>query len=330
MPGKTYVYAGTEAGLFYRKESGEDRWHELNENGLPPEPEVRAIVVHPQDPAKVYIGTQRGLYRSNDHGDHWKRSDMPEGRVVWSIAFQPDDPRVMYLGTEGSEVYRSDDGGESWKYLSTISNPDAVQMKFATRILGLSVGRGKPNNVYAALEVGGAATSADGGKTWKLANSQFQGSVDLMDLHAVAVGSPQSDTAFISNRTGIWRTKDRGETWENTHLENFSPIIYSRGVRVAPDDPNTVYACIGLNFGAEEGGIMRSKDLGESWERFDHGVTPKSTAFGVAINPQEPDQVYFCTRKGQVFGTQDGGSTWKEHALPEEAKDAIAVACGSA
>ena len=60
MAGKTYVYAGTEAGIFYRKESGEDHWHELDGNGLPPEPEVRAIVVHPQEPAKVYIGTQRG------------------------------------------------------------------------------------------------------------------------------------------------------------------------------------------------------------------------------------------------------------------------------
>ena len=329
MAGKTYVYTGTEAGVLYRKEASEDHWHELMGNGLLPEPAVRAIVVHPDNPSKVYIGTQRGVYLSDDNGDHWKRADLPEGRVVWSIAFQPDNPQIMYLGTEGNELHRSDDGGETWKYMSTIIVPEAVQMQFSTRILGLSIERNNPNNIYAALEVGGAARSLDGGKTWKVVNQQFAGDVDLMDLHAVAVGSPEYNTAFISNRTGIWRTKDKGETWENTHVEKFSPIIYSRGVRVAPNDPNTVYACIGMNFGSEEGGVMRSLDGGDTWARFDRGVEPKSTTFGVAINPKDADQVYFCTRKGQVFGTHDGGSTWKEHRLPDDAKDVISVACAS-
>jgi hypothetical protein len=196
---------------------------------------------------------------------------LPERRIVWSLAFHPGNPQIMFLGTEGSDVYRSNDGRESWQYLSTIVNRDAVQMAFATRILGLALEPTDPNWIYAALEVGGAARSADGGKSWELVNRQFLGNVDLMDLHGVALGSPQAETLFIANRVGVWRSHDRGERWENLHLEKFSPICYSRGVQVAPNDPDTLYACVGRNFGSEEGGVLRSTDLGETWDRFDRG-----------------------------------------------------------
>jgi photosystem II stability/assembly factor-like uncharacterized protein len=329
MADKTYVYVGAEASGLYRKEAGDDHWHQMT-NGLHPSPQVRAIAIHPQNPDIVFVGTQRGVYRSQDRGDHWQRMNIPEGRTVWSLKFHPRNQQGLFLGTEGSEVYTSDDSGENWRYLSTINNPDAVQMAFSTRILGLAIESANPNRMYAALEVGGAARSSDGGKTWQLANRNFAGNVDLMDLHGVAVGSRQSNVVFISNRTGVWRSRDRGDNWENLRFERFSPIMYSRGVQVAPDDPNTLYACVGRNFGSEEGGVMRTTDLGETWHRFDQGITPGSTTFGVAINAQHPEQVYFCTRRGQVFGTHDSGGTWKEHPLPESAVNVISVACASA
>jgi photosystem II stability/assembly factor-like uncharacterized protein len=328
MAEKTYIYVGAEASGLYRKEAGINQWQALTD-GMSPSPQTRAIAIHPQHPEVVFVGTQRGVYRSQDSGDRWQRMHLPEGRIVWSLAFHPQNPQIMFLGTEGSDVYRSDDGGESWQYLSTIVNPDAVQMAFATRILGLAIEPADPNRIYAALEVGGAARSADGGKSWELVNRQFLGNVDLMDLHGVTLGSPRADTLFIANRVGVWRSQDRGERWENLHLEKFSPICYSRGVQVALNDPNTLYACVGRNFGSEEGGVLRSTDLGETWERFDRGVTVGSTTFGVAINARHPEQVYFCTRRGQVFGTHDGGASWQEDRLPESAGNVISVACAS-
>jgi photosystem II stability/assembly factor-like uncharacterized protein len=328
MAEKTYIYVGAEASGLYRKEAGHHQWQALTD-GMSPSPQARSIAIHPEHPEVVFVGTQRGVYRSQDSGDRWQRMHLPEGRIVWSLAFHPQNPQIMFLGTEGSDVYRSDDGGESWQYLSTIVNPDAVQMAFATRILGLAIEPVDPNRIYAALEVGGAARSADGGKSWALVNRQFLGNVDLMDLHGVALGSPRADTLFIANRVGVWRSQDRGERWENLHLEKFSPICYSRGVQVALNDPNTLYACVGRNFGSEEGGVLRSTDLGETWDRFDRGVTVGSTTFGVAINARHPEQVYFCTRRGQVFGTHDGGASWQEDRLPESAGNVISVACAS-
>ena len=328
MADKTLIYVGAEAHGLYRKEAGDSSWDQLSD-GMAPSPQVRAIAIHPQNPDVIFAGTQRGVYRSQDRGDHWQRMNLTEGRIVWSLKFHPSNPQVMFLGTEGSEVYKSQDGGENWEYMSTISNPDSVQMAFATRILGIAIESASPDYMYAALEVGGAARSSDGGKNWQIVNRNFTGDVDLMDLHGVAVGSQDSSAVFISNRTGVWRTRDRGDKWEDLGFDQFSNIKYSRGVQASPGDPNTLYACVGMNFGSEEGGVMRTTDLGETWHRFDQGVNPRSTTFGVAINAQQPEQVYFCTRRGQVLGTDNDGKTWREHTLPETATNVISVACSS-
>ena len=329
MADKTLVYVGAEVSGLYRKEAGDAHWENLT-RGMAPSAQVRTIAIHPENQDVIFAGTQRGVYRSKDRGDNWERMNMTEGRVVWSLKFHPNNPQVMFLGTEGSEVFKSEDGGENWNYMATISNPDSVQMAFATRILGLAIESSSPDHMYAALEVGGAARSSDGGKSWQIVNRNFDGDVDLMDLHGVAVGSADSSAVFISNRVGVWRTRDRGDNWENLGFERFSDIKYSRGIQAAPNDPNTLYACVGMNFGSEEGGVLRTTDLGETWQRFDKGVSPKSTTFGVAINTKAPEQVYFCSRRGQVFGTQDGGDSWQEHAVPEGVTNVISMACASA
>ena len=329
MAGKTLIYVGAEAEGLYRKEAGDDHWEKLTE-GLAPSAQVRAIAFDPRNSATVFVGTQRGVYKSVDRGDHWRRANMTEGRIVWSLKFHPNNPDIMFLGTEGSDVYKSEDGGDNWQYLATIANPDSIQMAFATRILGMGIEPANPDNMYAALEVGGAAYSGDGGRTWKITNKNFAGDVDLLDLHGVAIGATGSQTAFISNRTGVWRSRDHGENWENLEFDKFSPIRYSRGVEVSPSDPNTLYACVGMNFGSEEGGVLRSTDGGDTWHRFDKGVKPQSTTFGIGVNEQNPEHVYFCTRRGQVFGTHDDGATWKEHVLPETAQNIKTVACASA
>ena len=325
MAGKTFIYVGAEAGGLYRKAADDANWEKLS-NGLPPSTEARRIVFHPEDSKIVFVGTQRGVYKSLDRGDSWKRVNFPEGRIVRAFKFHPHRPDVMFLGTEGSEVYKSEDGGDNWQYLSTIQNPDAVQMRFSTRILGIAIESSNTDQMYAALEVGGAAYSADGGKTWKIVNKNFVGSVDLMDLHGAAMG-PSDRSVMVANRSGVWRTHDRGENWENLNLDNFSPLAYSRGVEAAPNDPNTLYACVGLDHISEQGGILQSTDGGDTWHRFDRGIEARSTTFGLGINDQDPKQVYFCTRQGQVFGTHDGGNSWKEHSLPETARDVEAIAC---
>src|SRR5206468_1725767 len=176
-------------------------WTELT-NGLPPAPQVRALAVDPQNPAVIYAGTQRGVYRSRDRGDQWERMNLPEGRVIWSLQFHPTDSQVMYAGTEGSEVYISRDRGENWQYLSTITNPDALEMAWSPRIMSIGLEPANPDKMYAAIEVGGVTRSSDAGRSWEFVTPDFVGDIDLMDLHGVAIGAPDSSAVFVANRVG--------------------------------------------------------------------------------------------------------------------------------
>ena len=202
-------------------------------------------------------------------------------------------------------------------------------MAFSTRILGIAIESADSDHMYAALEVGGAGTSSDGGKTWKVSNKNFIGDRDRMDLHGVAMG-PSDQSVLIGNCIGVWRSGDQGENWENLKLERFSRLSYCRGVEAAPNDSDTLYACVGLDHFGAEGGVLRSADGGDSWHRFDKGVEPLSPTFGIGINDRDPEQLYFCTKKGQVFGTLDGGNSWKKHILPELAGDLKSIACTTA
>ena len=207
MAGKTFIYVGAEADGLYRKEAGDSRWEKLAK-GMPPSPQARAIAVHPNDASTVFVGTQRGVYRSKDGGDSFERMNMTEGRIVWSIKFHPHDSDIMFLGTEGRRGVQE----HRWRrelavhvhHSQSRRGPDGLRNPHP----GIGIEAGDTNQMYAALEVGGAAHSSDGGKTWTMVNSMLEGNVDLLDLHGVTVGVNES--VFISNRTGVWRTRDRG------------------------------------------------------------------------------------------------------------------------
>jgi photosystem II stability/assembly factor-like uncharacterized protein len=75
------------------------------------------------------------VMRSKDAGKTWENLPLPvqPNTAMWVVHLQAVDPNVVFAGSRYGYLYRSDDGGERWQYLSTIVNPDAVQMAFATR-----------------------------------------------------------------------------------------------------------------------------------------------------------------------------------------------------
>src|SRR5713101_3724868 len=157
--------SGARGGIF-RRTVGNGGWTALTE-GLPEASHVQAITVHPTNPDIIYLGTRSGPYRSTNRGERWERLPFPDdGTEVWSIMVHPKNPRVLYAGTSPVGVYRSDDGGDSWRKLPGAVLPPRVKMSFGCRVMRLAVDPSHPDEVYAALEVGGAMRSVDGGGTW--------------------------------------------------------------------------------------------------------------------------------------------------------------------
>jgi photosystem II stability/assembly factor-like uncharacterized protein len=345
----TYVYVGAApwmtggVGGVFRRAVGNGGWEALDK-GLPERTEVRAITIHPADRDVVYIGTHDGPYRSVDGGARWERLGFPkDGGEVWSIVVHPRDHRVLYAGASPVAVYRSDDGGDTWRRLPGSSLPAPVKMAFACRVMRLALDPARPDEVYAAMEVGGVMRSLDGGERWtdcsadlvKLAErphlkSKIQSDTEtegMLDAHALAVTGARAGTVFLAVRMGLFESTDQATSWRDMEVGRFSPLTYGRDIRVSPHDPNVLYAALSPAARSEDGSIYRSPDLGRTWTRLDHGVKANSTMMALALHPTDPDQVYGVSRHGQVFGTRDGGRTWHEDTLPDGVADVYAVAC---
>jgi photosystem II stability/assembly factor-like uncharacterized protein len=126
---------------------------------------------------------------------------------------------------------------------------------------------------------------------------------------------------------GLFQSADHGASWRDMEIGRFSPLTYARDVRVSPQDPRTLYACLSPAARSEDGSLYRSRDLGETWTRVDRGIKADSTMMAVALHPRDPEQVYCVSRSGQVFATRDGGRAWREQRLPDGVTDVYTVAC---
>jgi photosystem II stability/assembly factor-like uncharacterized protein len=345
--GRSHVFVGaarvgshSRGGLF-RQAVGNGHWEQLTK-GVPDPVDVQAITVHQTQPDLIYLGTRSGLYRSMDGGERWERLGVPEGVEVWSVLVHPSDPRRLYAGTSPVGIYRSDDAGQTWRRLAGAVQPERIRMSFACRVMRLAADPARPEELYAALEVGGVMRSRDGGETWedcsaglvKLAElphlkSRIQSDSDtegMLDSHALCVSAARPGTVFLAVRMGLFQSADHGASWRDMEIGRFSPLTYARDVRVSPQDPRTLYACLSPAARSEDGSLYRSQDLGQTWKRFDHGVKADRTMMAVALHPRDPDQVYCVSRSGQVFGTEDGGRSWREHRVPD-VQDVYALAC---
>jgi photosystem II stability/assembly factor-like uncharacterized protein len=325
---QTYVYVGLagegnyigEGGL-YRRADGEDQWQSIT-RGLPEDPQVRALLVHPENPAVIFAGTQQGPYRSDDRGEHWEALDTHKGDV-WSLAFHPNDPDIVYAGYEPCAVYRSQDGGAHWQKMDT----DQVKFPHITtympplgkRVIGIAADPSNPADMYGAIEVGGLIASRDGGESWQQVLDGPYVRNNTLDLHGVQVSSAAPGNVFIITQVAMFRSRERGQYWEHIQVEEMFPGgSYCRGLIVAPDDPKTMYLAAGAGGGGapsgtqEAGALFRSRDIGETWERVDIGDTPPRRMFQIAIDRAAPSNVYCCDYEGRVYSSQDGGNMWQK------------------
>ena len=324
-------------GLYHLSpESGE--WSSVT-GGLPENVEVRGMAVRG---STLFAGTQFGPCRSTDVGRSWTLMALPgTERVVWSI--MPVGEATLYVGTQGTSIYKSDDDGETWRLLSVPTPGGMVRMGFPTRVIRLAHDPANEQEIYAGLEVGGVVRSLDGGETWTDCSahlielsqqdhlrSRIGSDTDaegMLDSHALVVSAARPGTVILANRMGLFRSADKGDHWSPIDIARYSELTYARDLKVSPHDPNTLLAAFSISADSLRGSLYRSQDLGESWTRFDHGVSIESTLMTIAASNETPDRVYCAARRGQVFGTEDGGESWREFPLPDGVQGIYALAC---
>ena len=350
MAGPSNIYAGVagyvgrpnekgNVGVFRRPAAGGEWQHVLTHL------ETHTILVHPTDPSMVFAGTVDGVWRSTDRGATFQQANFPDkGKQIWSFLVDSRDPRRIYAGGSPVDVYRSDDSGASWRRLPNPGIKDRATAPFAVRVMRMVQHPTRPDEIYAALEVNGVIRSTNGGETWedcsadllrlselphlksKIVSDTF--AEGMLDGHAITISPADPDAVVLACRMGLFRSADKGRSWQDMEMKRFSPITYGRDVRVAPQDPKTMYAALSVAASSKDGGVYRSQDAGKTWKRFDK-VQVHGTIMSVGLHQTDARQVYIGARyHGEVFGTQDGGETWAAMPLPGPVKDIYSVACG--
>jgi photosystem II stability/assembly factor-like uncharacterized protein len=349
MPDGSNIYAGVagyfgkpdhtgKAGVFQRAAKGGEWKHVLD--GV----EAYTVFVKPDNPEVVFAGTNDGVWRSTDHGHTFKRTAFPDKTQVWSFMVDSRDPKKMLAGASPIEVYRSEDGGASWRKLATPKVGSHCKGPFASRVMRFAQNPKKPEEIYAALEINGVMRSTDGGESWtdcsagliKLSELEHLKSKivsdttaeGMLDGHAITINPADPDCPIVALRMGLFRTTDHGQTWQDMDVKRFSPVTYGRDVKVSTAEPNTLYAALSVAASSHDGALYRSQDNGKSWQRFDK-VQVHGTIMSVGLHATDPNQVYLGARyDGEIFGTQDGGKTWQAMPLPGEVQHIYSVACG--
>ncbi len=269
-----------------------------------------------------------GVWKSTDAGTTW--TSVFDGTGVYSIGcvtIDPNNPDVVWVGTGennsqrsvsyGDGVYKSTDGGKSWKNMG---------LKESEHIGRIVVDPRDSNTVFVAAQgplwsAGGDRglyKTTDGGTTWEkvLEISEHTGVsevwLDPRDpdvLYASAYQRRRHVWTLIDGgpESAIHKSEDGGESWRK--LENgIPPGDKGRiGLAVSPVDPDVVYAIV--EGGEKVGGFYRSTDRGESWEKRSDYVSGSPQYYQELFpDPTDVDRVYSMDTFLQL--TEDGGATW--------------------
>ncbi len=246
------------------------------------------------------------------------------GRVT-SVVGIPGNPRVYYVGAAGGGVWKTTDGGNSWKPIfehegsSSIgaialapSNPDLVW-----------VGTGEANIRNDILDGNGLYFSPDGGHSWKYMGFRHAGQistilVDPQDPNTVFVGVLGSPWKPGPDR-GVFKTTDGGKTWKKVLFVNDTTGVSN--MVMEPGNPQVLFAGLWqvqrrpwtLDDGGPGSGIYRSVDGGNTWEKLTKGL-PKGPLgrIALAMARTNPDHVYALVeaKHGLLWQSTNLGNSW--------------------
>ena len=244
----------------------------------------------PGKPSIFYIAPNNGgVWKTTDFGRTWTPifDDQPTGSIG-ALAVAPSNPDIIYVGSgeglrrpdlsTGDGIYKSTDGGQTWKHLG---------LRDGLQIGAILADPQEPNRVFVAVlghpygphAERGVFRSLDGGLNWQkvLYKDDNTGAIDL----AFDPGNPQTIYAdmWASRRppwttggsyngpgSGLYKSTDSGTTWRQLTrgLPTWSEGLGRIGIGIAPSDPKRIYALVDS---PKLGGLYRSEDAGESWER---------------------------------------------------------------
>lgn len=284
---------------------------------------VSALAMSETNPKIVFVGyATGGLWKSTNHGTTFTPVfDATGMNSIGALALADAPPSWAGWDAVSPAERPAGHAGE---------RPDAG----TARILWVGTGEGNGRN--SSSWGNGVYRSTDGGATF-----EHLGLDETHDIPALAVDPADPDTCYVAAlghlwgpnpERGLYRTTDGGRTWD--HVLAIDEHTGACDVIVSPEDPRTIFAAMyarhrtpwSFRSGGAEGGVYRSRDGGDSWEKLSGGLPAATGRIGLWICPANPSTVYALvesaedghvgdsiedrSRGGGLFRSDDGGDTW--------------------
>ena len=288
---------------------------------------VVGFAVDPRDPSKYFVAAASGgVWKTMNNGTTWiPVFDKENSYSIGTIALDPKNALTVWVGTGennsqrsvsyGDGVHRSDDGGKTWKN---------VGLKTSEHIGRIAIDPRDSNTVYVAAQGSlwgpggerGLYKTTDGGKTWKavLQISEHTGVTDVVldpnnpdTLYAAAYQRRRHVWTLINGgpESALYKSTDAGATWKKLRSGLPSVEMGRIGLAVSPVDSNVVYATI--EAADKKGGIFRSQDRGENWDRRNEFDTTAMYYGQIIADPIDVERLYVPNVYMMV--SDDGGRT---------------------
>ncbi len=318
-------YVGVASGHVWKTTNNGTTWKPVFDNyGAY---SIGVVVLDPNNSNVVWVGTgennhQRalgygdGVYKSVDGGKSFKNMGLKESRQIGGIVIDPRNSNVVFVAAEGSAwgpgsergLYKSTDGGETWKKVLEISENTGVN--------NVKIDPCNPDIMYATSEqrrrtsftkIGGGPESAvykstDGGENWRKITKGLPG-VDLGGM-GIDVSPVDPNVVYLiveaaEDKSGFFRSTDKGESWEKMS-DHASSGQYYNEIVCDPKNVDKVYSTETVSSYTTDGGKTWSRISTNGRHVDDHAIW---------IDPRDTEH-YMIGGDGGIYETWDSGSTF--------------------